>query len=150
MAKIFSLFDSWRSPSADLPHPWTGISVLFDSNCTDVDRCVTKICELHDISMTPSAGFLKRQHPFQRVRHHNWSHKVAFTNDRQKSMKLFPTQKFMVHILTSFYLGPAAGSVIPLEQILTQGNRRSLWPKGKRWRAGLCAQRLADRIAKAF
>ena len=57
--KIFSLLDSWRHPSENLAHPWTGITIFFDEQCTDVDGYIQKICDLHDVSMDSHRGILK-------------------------------------------------------------------------------------------
>ena len=78
--KVFSLFDSWNHRSENLAHPWTGITVFFDDQCTDVDGCIQKICNLHDATMSLPHGILKNHTPFKDTQRHR-DHSVSFSDE---------------------------------------------------------------------
>ena len=87
--KTFSLFDSWRHPSEHLAHPWTGITIFFDEQCTDVDGCIKKICDLHDVSMDSHQGILKYHTPFSNASRQD-HRRVSFSDDEPNYLEVIP------------------------------------------------------------
>lgn len=59
-------------------------------SCTDVDKCIDQVCALHDNSMNPNPGILRRHSPFTDVRRHDSNIHVTFSDDAPEELEVVP------------------------------------------------------------